>query len=268
MNIDLKNALEGSGVSEWRYFDAIESTNTEALAWAESGAPDFSLVIADEQTGGRGRFERRWVTLPGSSLAFSLILRPSALEFTHLPLYSPLCGIAVQEAVNRLLHIPAAIKWPNDVLIDSKKFCGILVEAAWRESHLQGVVLGIGINVNAGSIPPPANQSFPAACLEHAAGHPVDRYAVLKGVLRSLAFWRGRLASPEFMQHWQEHLAFKGQWVRIEGSEKPAIIGKIEGIDDSGQLVLSDAEGHKTSIVIGDVHLRPAETSDPGGSHA
>ncbi|HNR03168.1 MAG TPA: biotin--[acetyl-CoA-carboxylase] ligase [Anaerolineaceae bacterium] len=265
---DLQDAFSGTSVSAWRYFDSTGSTNTEALRWAEEGAPDFSLVIADEQTSGRGRFERRWITLPGSSLAFSLILQPTSDELAKLPLFAPLCGIAVREAVNKALGLCPQIKWPNDVLLDGLKFCGILVESSWQGSLPGAVIMGIGINVNRGSVPPPELQGFPATCLETAAGRPVNRYTLLREVLLAIAEWRVQLGTPAFMQRWQEHLAFRGQRVRIENSEKPLIVGKIEGINASGQLLLTDDSGVNLTVTVGDVHLRPMNTDDPGGNNA
>ena len=268
MDNNFTNSLIGTKVSSWRYFDSIESTNSEALDWAESGAPDFSLVLADEQTKGRGRFDRHWITQPGASLAFSIILRPTEREKEVLSLFSPLCAIAVQNAVEGLLNLPTSIKWPNDILVMGRKFCGILVEAVWRKTSLQGMVLGIGINVNHCSVPPLTAQSFPATSLENAFGRALDRYALLNAVLLALDVWRGKIGSHEFMQRWQDSLAYKGQWVKLENSEKAVIIGKIEGIDESGQLVLSDGNGVRTSVMVGEVHLRPLAANDAGGKDA
>lgn len=262
------NTLRHTAVSDLRYFASIGSTNTEALQWAADGAPDFALVLADEQTKGRGRFDRRWITRPGTSLAFSLILKPSAQETGNVALFSPLCGIAVQEAVSSLVGLETRIKWPNDVLIDSKKFCGILVEAAWHGSAVQGIVLGIGMNISPDSVPEAVHQNFPATCLESALGSQVDRFQVLVRVLDSIKKWRKELGSTAFMQRWEEHLAFKGEWVRIEHSEKPSIIGRVKGIDQKGHLVLVQENGREIDIEIGDVHLRPGLPADMGGFHA
>lgn len=265
---ELEVALSETALSAWRYFDSIGSTNTEALRWAESGAPDFSLVIADEQTSGRGRFDRHWVTTPGSSLAFSLVLQPAVNEIPNLALFAPLCGIAVREAVHLVCGLSPQIKWPNDVLLQGQKFCGILVESSWQGSQPGAVVMGIGINVNRGSVPPPELQGFPATSLETVSGKPVNRGTMLRAVLLAIEAWRGRLGTTAFMQQWQKHLAFKGQRVQIENSEKPLIIGKIKGINESGQLLLVEDNGEVVSVTIGDVHLRPMRTNDPGGKHA
>ena len=260
--------LRDTAVKELRYFNLIGSTNTEALQWVADGAPDYALVIADEQTNGRGRFDRRWITRPGASLAFSLILKPCAHETINTALFSPLCGIAVQEAVSNLLGLETLIKWPNDVLIRDKKFCGILVEAAWHGSSAQGIVLGIGINISPDSVPGEEYQNFPATCLETALGAQVDRFKVLPQLIKSIEKWRGELSSAAFMRNWEEHLAFKGEWVRIEHSEKPSIMGRVKGIDLQGHLVLVQENGNEIDIEIGDVHLRPGRPADEGGTHA
>jgi BirA family biotin operon repressor/biotin-[acetyl-CoA-carboxylase] ligase len=118
--------LQGLQITEMRFFETIGSTNEEALQWAINGAKDNSLVIANQQTAGRGRRKRRWITIPGSSLAFSLILKPTEKEMLHLPLFSPLGALAVSEAAESLCKIPAQVKWPNDVLLHRKKAAGIL----------------------------------------------------------------------------------------------------------------------------------------------
>jgi len=268
MNTLLETYLSPTRVRQFKYFESIGSTNDEALAWIHSGAEDFSLVIANEQTKGRGRFDRRWVTHPGSSLAFTLILKPQPHEKEMIPLFSPLCGIAVREAVEKCLGAAVEIKWPNDVLINRKKFCGILVEASWMGSELTGIVMGIGINISRGSVPPSELQQFPATSLENEKSLSIDRFEILQNVLLSLDHWRPKLGSPEFMKTWEDHLAFIGEPVRIEHSEKPSIIGKMKGINSQGNLVLELEDGQEMSFEIGDVHLRPGTSTGSGGLHA
>jgi len=260
--IKLKEVLESCGVSDWRYFPTIGSTNDEALHWTDNNAPDFALVIADEQTKGKGRFSRRWVTKAGSSLAFSLILHPDDAARKSLPLFAPLCGLAVRDALAAKLGLNAQIKWPNDLLIERKKCCGILVEAVWTADSLKGIVLGIGINITHDSLPPNENSLFPAACLEDAAQQVVDRLQVLAGVLRKIAEWRPLIGSQQFFDTWTEHLAFKGEEVMIVQTEKQSIIGIEKGIDHEGNLVIQTADKGEMTFEVGDVHLRPAVNPD------
>jgi BirA family transcriptional regulator, biotin operon repressor / biotin---[acetyl-CoA-carboxylase] ligase len=265
----LTDALSGTPVSSLRAFDTIGSTNDEALAWADDGAADYSLVISNEQTKGRGRFKRHWVTRPGSSLAFSLIIKPTEAEFNSLSLFAPLCGLAVHDALTHLFNIHPQIKWPNDILIERQKCCGILVEAAWSDGRPNAVVLGIGINITRDSVPPAEGLIFKAACIEDFISQPVDRFSVLKQVILSIQKWRSQLATPAFFEHWTQHLAFIREQVMIVQSEKQSIIGVEKGIDAQGNLVLLLENNEEMAFEVGDVHLRPiTETNESGGQDA
>ena len=265
---EIPHHLAGTGVSSYRHYAVIGSTNDEALAWAEAGAPDFSLVLADEQTRGRGRYNRRWISKPGGSLAFSLILKPTPGETHHLPLLSPLAGIAVSEAVDSLLAVRTQIKWPNDVLLNRRKFCGILVEALWSGSTLSAAVMGVGINVLDQAIPHSDDQSFAATSLQMETGSPPDRDLLLSAMINNIRLWRGQLGTPAFMDRWQRDLAFMGEIVRVEHSGKPSIIGRVTGIDPGGRLILVDDTGNEVRFEIGDVHLRAGSHVENGGKHA
>lgn len=254
--ISLTKALAPLSLGGLRVFDNLGSTNDEAIAWADAGCPDASLVVADEQTRGRGRYDRQWVTRPGAALAFSLILLPTSKEKELLPLFAPLCGVAIQEVLHNQYGLDAEIKWPNDILLERQKCAGILVEAAWTGNRLPAVVLGVGINVRADSVPPVSDQMFPATCLESTAGQPIDRFDLLAAVLQSILSWRSKLGGAQFFQTWQEHLAFIGEEVAIVQSEKSSIIGVIQGIDPLGRLILKQAGDQQISVDVGDVHLR------------
>jgi BirA family biotin operon repressor/biotin-[acetyl-CoA-carboxylase] ligase len=242
----------------WRYFDSIGSTNDEALAWAVQGAPDFALVVADTQTAGRGRLQRRWVTHLGAALAFSLVLRPSPVECEYLARFSPLGAVAVRQVLVDRFGLAAEIKWPNDVLLGGLKTAGVLAETVWVVSTLQALVLGIGVNISPAAVPPAAELIFPATCIEAALGQSVDRWAVLRAILESLLAWRSRLGSDEFLQEWQAHLAFRGEWVRIGATGGPEQFGQVTGIAPDGSLCLRDRNGQELLVAVGDVHLRSA----------
>ncbi len=253
---DLRASLAYLPLHGLRYFASTGSTNLDALAWAEAGAADGSLVVADEQTQGRGRLERRWVTLPGSGLAFSLILRPHLTELPHAALISPLGALAVCEALLGLgLH--ARIKWPNDVLVSGRKLCGILAESAWLADQLQAVVLGIGINMAPGSLPPTDQLNFPATCLEAELGREVDRVEFLGTVLQELFSWRPQLGKPLFFKTWQDNLAYRNEIVRVEIPGGVDLIGHLRGINADGSLRLIAPDGQEISVLAGDVRLRP-----------
>jgi BirA family biotin operon repressor/biotin-[acetyl-CoA-carboxylase] ligase len=263
---NLHKALHNTPVTELRAFDEIGSTNDEALQWLEEGAPDFSLVIADLQTRGRGRFERRWVTRPGTSLAFTVIFRPAQKELNvPVTLFAPLCGLAVQQALHENFNLCPQVKWPNDILLERQKCCGILVEAAWTGDRLNGIVMGIGINIQEGSLPPQDTALFPATYLERFTQKPVDRFFLLAKILNALQYWRRRLGTEEFFTFWRRNLAFLGEEVRIEQHGEPVKTGRETGIDNAGNLLLLDASGATITVEVGDVHLRTKEEVAPQG---
>jgi BirA family biotin operon repressor/biotin-[acetyl-CoA-carboxylase] ligase len=254
----LRSGLGGLPLPAIQYFDNLPSTNDLALTWADDGAPDFSLVAADSQSAGRGRLNRHWVTNAGAALAFSLVLRPSIQETDHLALFSPLAGLAVSLALEKLLDLRPVIKWPNDVLLSRKKVAGILAEATWAGQTASGVILGIGINVAPSSVPPAHELLFPAISVEQEVGQTVDRIPLLRSVLEELLAWRPGLGSPEFFQAWERRLAFRGEWVEVSQSGNAVLQGRVLRINRDGNLILLDASGKEISITAGDLHLRPA----------
>lgn len=257
MQLDLiRQSLTDLPITEIRFFDTIGSTNDEALAWAEQGAADGSLVIADQQTKGRGRLGRPWVTNLGAALAFSIILRPSAEEIDHLGLFSPLAGLAVCLALQNM-HLPAEIKWPNDVLLARRKTCGILAESSWQGAQLQGVVVGIGINVASSAVPPADEVLFPATCVEEHLDEPVDRLELLRSVLKSFFEWRQHVGSAGFIQAWESRLAFIGEQVTLKNSDGQGFSGILSGVDAQGNLRIQLGDGTPKLVSVGDVHLRP-----------
>lgn len=248
----LRAALAGLPLAEVRYCAVTGSTNDDAQRWLENGAADAALVVADQQTAGRGRLNRRWITAAGSALAFSLILHPTRAELSHLALLAPLAGLAVADGLAACCGLRAEIKWPNDVLLGRRKVCGILAETSWQGESLAGVVLGIGVNVAPSAIPPTDAVMFPATSVEDAAGRPVQRWELLAVILKALFTWRQQLGSPEFFLAWENRLAFKGEPVQVQ-TPSGAVAGILAGIDPQGGLVLVTNSGKREVITVGDV---------------
>ncbi len=253
----LRELLDGLPLGSIRWFDRIGSTNDEALHWAKEGAPHFALVVADEQTAGRGRMGRPWFTPAGSALAFSVIINPAQLTITAFSRLSALGALAVCTALEQRFNLHPQIKWPNDVLLLRRKFAGVLVEASWQGGELEAVVLGVGINIARESVPPTDNLLFPATSLEHALGKPVERWVVLRDVLDALSDWLSRLHTHDFLRAWEEHLAFRGQWVQIHPEGQSPIEGVLAGIAKDGSLLLCLPSGETRIVSAGEVHLRP-----------
>jgi BirA family biotin operon repressor/biotin-[acetyl-CoA-carboxylase] ligase len=272
----LEAVLAGLPVKEIHYSERLGSTNDAAALWIEQGAPDLALVVADEQTAGKGRLGRKWHTWPGAALAFSLILHIQKDLETVLPRWSALGALAVCEALEETYAFQPEIKWPNDVLLDRRKAAGILAETVWSGDQPAGLILGIGINIAPASISeaalPKSSLFLPAACLDEFLPCPVDRLRLLRLILEQVIAWRPRLASPELINAWEARLAFRGEWVRVfpgeapsqtglplqtESTPPPVLEGKIVGLASDGALRLQTLAGDETQVRVGDVRLRP-----------
>ncbi|MGZ9235607.1 MAG: biotin--[acetyl-CoA-carboxylase] ligase, partial [Anaerolineales bacterium] len=253
------------------YFDSIGSTNNEALAWATSGAKDLSLVIADEQTAGRGRLDRKWFTPKGTALAFSLILRPTEAEKPYLTRTVGLAALAVADSLRRR-GLVAQIKWPNDVLLNGHKVAGILVESVWSGEEVDCVVIGIGVNVRKGAVPDADLLQFPATSLEDALGPEVEREGILHDILAGIVALRSHIGTDSFIASWEKALAFRGEQVQVETRAErsepigersrseagTSITGKLLGLESDGSLKLRDENDKSVTVRFGDVRLRPS----------
>ncbi len=252
----LQSALASLPLGGLRYFDSIGSTNDEALAWAAEGALDFSLVVADEQTTGRGRAGRRWITPKGTALAFSLILRPAASEADSPSLFTGLGVVAIMDAL-KARGLKPQVKWPNDVLLNGKKVAGILVESVWTGDALDMVALGMGVNALAGSNPPDNELLFPATNVEVELGVPLNRAELLRDILFALADWRPKLATGKLVKAWEENLAFRGEQVQVARGDEEPLAGRVVGLEPDGGLRLL-VNDKIVTIQFGEIRLRPA----------
>ena len=254
--IQIKKSLAKLALGEIKYFDSIGSTNDEALAWAAADVPDLSLIIADEQTAGRGRLDRKWFTPRETALAFSLVLRPTGEEKPFLSRVVGLAALAVAKTLQKL-GLAAQIKWPNDVLIAGRKVCGILIESVWSGEDIDCVVIGIGVNVLQGSVPPGESLLFPSTSLQDALGYPPERLEVLHDILAAFIEIRQRITSDEFIRDWKNLLAFRGELVQVEATAAPATVGLVTGLEPDGSLQLKNEHGETITVRFGDVRLRP-----------
>ena len=253
----LKKALTKINLGGLRYFDSTGSTNDEALAWAAGGAKDFSLVVADEQTQGRGRLNRTWFTPKGTAIAMSLILRPTPPMRTHLSRTVGLAALSIADAC-LTFGLPAQIKWPNDILLDSKKAAGILVETVWSGDEADSLVIGMGINVEKTSVPPEELLKFPATSLEQLLETAPKREEIILQVLNGILRWREQIDTEGFIRLWEERLAFRGEQVQVHAEDAKPIKGILDGLEADGSLRLQDAHGSPIMVRFGDISLRPA----------
>lgn len=241
------------------FFKRIGSTNAEALKLARDQAVHGTLVVADEQTEGRGRSGRSWSTPPGSGVAMSLILRPEEFSARQIGELTVLGALATAEAFERL-GVGAQIKWPNDVLVAHRKAAGVLVESGWMEDQLLYAVMGIGINVLQASVEKADEFEFPATCLEAELGQRVDRLEVIQNVLEALSQRSMQLGTGDLITAWEDKLAYKGETVTVQGGPMDST-GKLVGITEQGQLRLQLFTGEVLQIGVGGQQLRPVDRS-------
>lgn len=251
---ELLNHLTGLRLGHPLYvFDRVGSTNSEARQLAEGGAPEGLLVVAEEQTAGRGRHGRVWYTPPYSALAFSLVLRP-ALPVALLGQLTMLAGVAVCDALYQVAHVRADLKWPNDVLISGRKLGGILLETALRDDTLDYAVLGIGLNVSWS--PAPGEVDFPATHLLAESGRSIHRAELLRAILVQLENHYATLQTDELWVNWQTRLTLMNVPIRVETASGP-VAGHAVGVTPEGALLLRDDHQYTHTIHAGNVHLRP-----------
>jgi BirA family transcriptional regulator, biotin operon repressor / biotin---[acetyl-CoA-carboxylase] ligase len=234
-----------------RILEEADSTNSILAAWNAQGAPHGAAVFADRQTAGRGRLQRSWFSPPGLNIYTSILLREHGDEGVQKLVY--LAGVAVAETVIRLSGISPFLKWPNDVLAAGRKLCGILCE---RHEGKNGpaVILGIGLNVNAGETDFPADLRPIATSMKIESGRSYDRVEVLAELYKEIerfyiSFRRG--PSP-LIERWKTLADFPK--IRYEvAASGGSVAGLAVDIDPEGALVLRKSDGSIVKIFSGDV---------------
>ncbi|MFZ3070314.1 MAG: biotin--[acetyl-CoA-carboxylase] ligase, partial [Anaerolineaceae bacterium] len=167
----------------------------------------------------RGRAGRAWHSTAGASLTLSLLIRPTLPESVHIPRFTALGGLALVQTLAGDYRLESRLKWPNDVLIGGRKFCGILAETVWQGSTPLAVILGMGVNLGRQAVPDPGGLLYPATSLEEALGQPPDRWEVLMRLLTRIEKLREVLCEEDFIDCWNDHLAFKGKWVTLRNDQ-------------------------------------------------
>ena len=235
------------------YFDSTDSTSTVARRLAADGAVEGTVVIAETQTKGRGRLGRSWASPPLRNLYLSIVLRPpiAVADAAQLTLVA---GLAVAEAVSEWVP-QAAIKWPNDVVINGRKVAGILAEMEADDDRVRVVILGIGVNLNAAPEDFPEELRDKATALCAAAGRPIDRTAFADRLLARVEERYGLFLAQGFgaiRPLWEARSCLHGRTVQIDGAGQRCA-GVVTGITDDGALKVRDTTGRETCVVAGDV---------------
>jgi BirA family biotin operon repressor/biotin-[acetyl-CoA-carboxylase] ligase len=256
-------ALVGPGGSGglWTSVRTVASTGSTNADLLARGGPEGQVLVAEEQTAGRGRAGRTWVSQPGASLTFSVLLRPASVPPSARGWLPLLTGVAVAAGVRSAAGVAASLKWPNDVLVGDRKLAGILAE---QSSDGDAVVVGVGLNVamREGTLPvSPAGLPATSLLVE---GADVARELVLAEILRSLERWYlGFSADPDpvrsgLLAEYRAACATLGRQVRVELPAGRVLAGVAEDVDPGGRLLVRPADAASaTPVAAGDViHLR------------
>jgi BirA family biotin operon repressor/biotin-[acetyl-CoA-carboxylase] ligase len=227
------------------HFKQVTSTMDKARQLAKKGVPHLSVVVAEQQTAGRGRLNRKWQSQNGG-LWFTLILKPQ----TPPPLsyvYNFIASSCLSHLINQLFDLPVKVKWPNDLLHNGNKLAGLLSEMETRADMVEFISIGIGLNVNNH----PAKDEPNAVSLSDILGHPVSRRQILESFLDDFSDRVLTINPVSAIETWKRQTSTIGSQVRIE---TPARVysGKAVDVDHTGALIIKDNHGQSQKIIYGD----------------
>lgn len=234
-------------------FETIDSTNACARILGDAGTPEGAVVITDFQTDGRGRLGRSWLSDPHANLLFSVLLRPPiSIETTGLlTLYA---SVAIARAIERIIGEPTECKWPNDVLLRGKKFCGILLENSFQQAELSYAVIGAGINVNQRTLPPELSNRATSLAIE--IGTIFDRKQIFQTILQEMDGLYESARRGDFtyvVSEWTKRCSMFGKPVTVQQHDR-TMSGIALRLNHDGGLIIETNAGIKT-VYAGDVSL-------------
>ena len=250
---EIKELLEKYGLQIIEIHDSIGSTNNRAIEICSEKEIDLGIVITGHQTSGRGRGVKKWEMKAGSGIALSIILGNTILYKNALGRMSGIGALAVVRAIETITGLHPKIKWPNDVLINGKKVCGILTEANWLGHELKSLVLGIGINVTKEAIPDIVD--FPATAIEIESHKEINPGKLLDLIIFNLLDLLKQADDNQIIAEWEDCLLYKNKGVQIFKGNEMLGSGILLGLDDSGGIVIEMDENGKDIFYYGDVHL-------------
>jgi BirA family biotin operon repressor/biotin-[acetyl-CoA-carboxylase] ligase len=250
-------------------FDSLPSTNTEAQRQAAQGAPEGLCVVAREQTKGRGREGRIWISPTDAGLYFSIVLRPVRLVTRAWPLLTLMAALAVRDALWEACELETDIKWPNDILVNERKLCGILAETIETETG-RAVVVGIGINLDERAFPPELKEV--ATSIMSQTGRTPDREALLQSLIRSLGeryqLLQAANGEAEIIREWSRCSSYAlNRHVRV-ALVKETFTGWTRGLEPDGALRVETEQGEIRIIRAGDVTSLRASEGDNAESRS
>ena len=254
---NLKAALSGKRLGESLYFfPTAESTNRFAFSLAGKGAPEGTVVVADHQTLGRGRMQRVWLSPPAVNLYASIILRPALAPAFSAPL-TIMAGVAIAELLAGYCPQQVKLKWPNDVLINKKKACGILTEMKTTGNKLDFVIIGIGININMQIQDLLPSLAPIATSLRIETGKSFDRVDLTVKLLEQIGvFYQSFLNEgiKPLRELWLSYSQLLQRLIEIRFGEE-VYRGIVRGMDDSGALIIETEKSGQQRVIAGDLKV-------------
>ncbi len=237
------------------YYERVASTNDIAKQRADAGEPEGTVVLADEQTAGRGRLGRAWIAPPDSSILMSMIFRPH-LAPHQIARVTMAVALGACDGIRVATGLDARIKWPNDILLRGKKCGGILAESEMQGDEVEFLIVGLGLNVNFGAALI-AGISSDATTIADELGKPMARAPLAQAILRAIEQYYLRLRAGENLRdEFAARLATLKRRVRAEAPWGPEE-GVAEDVDDDGALLVRRADGSPVRLIAGDVTLSP-----------
>jgi BirA family biotin operon repressor/biotin-[acetyl-CoA-carboxylase] ligase len=241
---------------EIHYFQKLSSTNTVAKEQAKKGAKEGIVIVAETQAQGRGRLNRPWIS-PKGGVWLSVILRPQ-IATEEVPKITLITSVAVAKTLHCLYGLKTEIKWPNDVLIDGKKVCGILTESSTNGKNVNIIVAGIGINANFILKALPDDLRMTATTLKEVLGKNVDIEKLICALLKEFEEHYELFREKKFkalLEEWRKTAGFLGKRIEVT-SFGENWIGRAFDIDESGALIVELKDGEKKRVLSGDVTVR------------
>jgi len=234
-------------------FDSLPSTNIEAAQRAIEGAAEGLCVVASEQTAGRGRLQRQWISPKGSGLYFSIVLRPR-IHQSSWPLITLAAALAVHDALLETYLLKTDIKWPNDILSNNRKLCGILAETV-DTTEGRALVLGIGVNLTSSAFPPEVHQIATSVQLE--TGKVPNLEIILRNLMialqRRYEMLQSVCGAEEILREWSVRSSYaSGKRIRVANGQE-VLEGTTRGLESDGALRVETDEGEIRIVRAGDV---------------
>lgn len=241
--------------SELIYLDTVDSTNAKVKQLAAEGYPNGTLVVADAQTAGRGRRGRVWESPAGNSIYMSLLLKPE-IHPDNASMLTLVAALALAKAISETVKQPAYIKWPNDIVMNRKKVCGILTEMSLQSGGIEYIVVGVGINVHTEAFPEELSHMATSLFLE--TGAHCNRLELIMAVWEAFEYYYEIYLQTQdlsnLVNEYNVHLVNRNQMVRVLDPKEP-FEGEAIGITAGGELIVDTMEGRKY-VSSGEVSVR------------